>query len=72
MIDHATAATLRLVGLLGLGISLFAWAWAERSDRRKMLVLLSADVALLFAFIYYVGVMAVADTGARRVVPFLP
>jgi hypothetical protein len=72
MIDSSTAGVLRVVGLLGLAISLLAWALAERSTSRKALVPLSAGTALLFVLIYLLGVMAVADAGASRFLPRFP
>ncbi len=72
MMDHATAGMLRLIGLLGLGISISVWALAERSGRRRMLVPLSAGVALLSALFYFVGVMAADDSGASRFLPRFP
>jgi hypothetical protein len=72
MIDNGTAGILRLIGLLGLGVSICGWALAERSGRRKMLVSLSAGVALLSALIYFIGVMAAADSGASRLLPRFP
>ena len=75
MIDHETAGLVRLVGLLGLGISVCVWALAERSERsgrRKMLVSLSAGAALLSAVIYLLGVMAAGDSGASRLLPRFP
>ena len=56
MIDNGSAGILRLIGLLGLGVSICGWALAERSGRRKILVSLSAEVALLSALIYFIGV----------------
>ena len=72
MFDHETAGTIRLVGLLGLGICICVWAWAERSGRRKVLVSLSAGAALFSALIYLLGVMAAADSGASRFLPRFP
>ena len=73
MIDDGTAGILRLIGLLGLGVGVCGWALAERSGRRqKMLVSLSAGVALLSALIYFIGVMAAADSGASRLLPRFP
>jgi hypothetical protein len=72
MIDHETAGILRLVGLVGLVVSVCAWAWAERSGRGKMLVPLSAGGALLSALIYFLGVMAAADSGVSRFLPRFP
>jgi hypothetical protein len=72
MIDHETAGIVRLVGLLGLSLSVCVWAWAERLGRRKMLISLSAGAALLSALIYFLGVMAAADLGASRFLPRFP
>ena len=72
MIDHQTAGILRLVGLVGLGISFTVWALAERSGRRQMLVSLSAGAALLSGLIYFIGVMASSDSGASRLLPRFP
>ncbi len=72
MIDHQTAAMARLVGLLGLAISLCIWALAERSGRRQVLILLGAGGALISALIYFVGAMAVDDSGASRFLPRFP
>ena len=72
MIDHQTAAMARLVGLLGLGISFCIWALAERSRHRQVLMLLGAGGALISALIYFVGAMAVDDSGASRFLPRFP
>ena len=63
---------IRLIALLGLGLSIFAWALAERLGRRHMLVSLSAGAALLSALLYFVGVMAAGDSGASRFLPRFP
>ncbi len=72
MIDQQTAAMARLVGLLGLAISVCIWALGERSERRQVLMLLGAGGSLISALIYFVGAMAVADSGASRVLPRFP
>ncbi len=72
MIDQATAGTLRLVGLLGLGVSVACWALAERFGRRGMPISLSAGVALLSALVYFLGVLAAGDSGASRFLPRFP
>jgi len=72
MINPETAGTVRLIGLLGLAISVSVWALAERSGRRHLVVWLSAGVALLSALLYLVGVMAVDDSGASRLLPRFP
>ena len=72
MIDDGTAGILRLIGLMGLGVSICGWALAERSSRRRMLASLSAGVALFSALIYFIGVMAAADSGASRLLPRFP
>ena len=70
--DNDTAGIARLVGLIGLVISSAVWALAERSGRRTVLVSLVACVALLSALIYFLGVMAAADSGAHRFLPRFP
>lgn len=72
MIEHHTAGIVRLIGLLGLAISVSAWAFAERSARRQLLVSLSAGGALISALIYFVGAMAADDSGASRFLPRFP
>jgi hypothetical protein len=72
MLDNNTAGMVRLVGLLGLAISISVWAVAERSERRKALVPLGAGAALVSALIYFLGVMAAADSGAHRFLPRFP
>ncbi len=72
MIDHGTAGMIRFVGLLGLGLSIFLWALAQRSGRRQVLVSLSAAAALLSALLYFVGVMVADDSGASRLLPRFP
>ncbi len=72
MIDHETAGLVRLIGLLGLAISVSAWALAERSGRRHVLVSFSAAAALLSALLYFLGVMAAGDSGASRFLPRFP
>jgi hypothetical protein len=72
MMDHETAGIVRLMGLLGLAISFLVWALAERSGRRHMLVSLSAGTALVSAMLYFIGVMAVDDSGASRFLPRFP
>ncbi len=72
MMDKDTAGIVRLMGLVGLVISISVWALAERSGRRKVLVSLGAGAALIFALIYALGVMAAADSGAHRFLPRFP
>lgn len=72
MIDHQTAGIIRLIGLLGLGISVLAWALAERSGRRQIFVSITAGAALVSALIYFIGVIAVDDSGASRFLPRFP
>ena len=72
MIDHEIAGTVRLVGLLGLFISVSLWALAERLGHRKMLIYLSAGGALLSVLIYFVAVMTDADSGAHHFLPHFP
>lgn len=72
MIDNNTASILRLAGLLGLGVSCVVWALAERSGSRKILFSVSAGTALLSALVYFLGVMAVSDSGAHRFLPRFP
>ncbi len=72
MMDNDTTGVLRLVGLLGLLISFSVWAIAEYSGRRKALVSLGAGAALICALIYFLGVMASADSGAHRFLPRFP
>jgi hypothetical protein len=72
MLDQQTAGIVKLVGLLGLLISVALWALAERSGRRKPLVSLAAGVALISAVIYLLGVMAASDSGAHRLLPRFP
>ena len=72
MIDASTAGVLRLIGLLGLAISVLIWALAERSGSHKRLVACSAGAALLSALAYFLGVMAVGDSGASRFLPRFP
>ncbi len=72
MIDHDTAGIVRLIGLSGLAISVSAWAVAERLGRRGLPVSLSAGAALLSGLLYFVGVMAAADSGASRFLPRFP
>ena len=72
MIDLETAGTMRLVGLLGVGISISVWVLAERSGCRKTLVPLSAGAALLSAVINFLEVMVAADSGVSRFLPRFP
>ena len=72
MIDQETAGIVRLIGLAALGISVAAWALAERSGRRQMLVFWSAVAVLLSALTYFVGVMAASESGASRFLPRFP
>ncbi len=72
MIDHDSTGVVRLVGLLGLALSMCIWGWAERSGRRQTLVAVSAGAALFSALIYFVGVMATTDSGASRFLPRVP
>lgn len=69
---NGAAGIVRLVGLLGLLISISAWALVERSGRRKVLVSLAAGAALISTLIYFLGVMAAADSGAHRFLPRFP
>ncbi len=72
MMDNDSADMVRLVGLVGLVISFSTLAFAERSGHRKVLVSLGAGAALISALIYFVGVMAAADSGAHRFLPRFP
>ncbi len=72
MIDSSTAGLLRLIGLVGLSISILVWALAERSTARKVLESVSAGAALLSVLVYLVAVMAAADSGASRFLPRFP
>ena len=72
MIGNDAAGIVRLVGLFGLFISLLVWALAERSRRPRVLASLGAGAALLSALIYFLGVMAAADSGAHRFLPRFP
>jgi hypothetical protein len=69
---NGAAGIVRLVGLLGLLISISAWTLVERSGRRKVLVSLAAGAALISTLIYFLGVMAAADSGAHRFLPRFP
>jgi hypothetical protein len=72
MLDNNTAGILRLVGLFGLVVSLLVWAIAELSGHRKLLVYLGAGAALISTLVYFLGVMAAADSGAHRFLPRFP
>ncbi len=72
MMDNDTAGIVRLVGLIGLAASILVWALAERSGRRNVFVSLAAGAALLSALMYFLGVMAAADSGAHRFLPRCP
>jgi len=69
---NGAAGIVRLVGLLGLLISISAWTLVERSGRRKVLVSLAAGAALISTLIYFLGVTAAADSGAHRFLPRFP
>ncbi len=72
MIDQQTAFMARLVGMFGLAISVCIWSLAERSGRGQVLKLLGAGGALISLFIYFLGAMAVDDSGASRFLPRFP
>ncbi len=72
IMDNDTTNILKLAGLLGLFISITGWALAERSAGRKALVSVAAGAALISALIYFLGVMAAADSGAHRFLPRFP
>ncbi len=72
MIDYDTAGTMRLVGLLGLGVSICLWVLAEQRGPRKTMLLLSTGSALFCALIYFLGVMAASDSGITRFLPRFP
>jgi Na+/proline symporter len=72
MLEHNTAGLLRLLGLIGLAISITAWALAERSVVRNRLTALSAGAALVSAIVYLIGVLAAANSGAGRFLPHFP
>jgi hypothetical protein len=72
MMDNETTRIVRLVGLFGLVISISLWALAQRSGHRKVLVSFGAGVALISALIYFLGVMAAADSGVHRFLPRFP
>ncbi len=67
-----TAAIMRLVGLFGMLLSLSLWAIAERSAHRRVFVSVGATAAIVSALIYFLGVMAAADSGAHRFLPRFP
>ncbi len=72
MIEPETAAMLRLIGLLGFAVSVCLLALAERSSRAKLMVFLGACAGLLFALVYYLGVMAASESGAGGFLPRFP
>ncbi len=72
MMDSNTAGLLRLIGLVGLSISILVWALAGRSTARKILEFVSAGAALFSVLLYLVAVMAAADSGASRFLPRFP
>jgi len=72
MIDEEIAGSIRLLGLMGLGVSLCMRALGERSGRRKTLVSVSAGAALVSALVYFIGVMAAAHSGASLFLPRFP
>ncbi len=72
MMDYGTCGLVRLLGLVGLGFSICLWAVAARSSSRKMLVSASAGAALIFALVYFIGVMAAGDSEASRFLPRFP
>jgi hypothetical protein len=72
MMDNDTTGIVRLVGLFGLAASILVWALAERLERRKVFVTLAAGAAILSALVYFLGVMAAADSGAHRFLPRFP
>lgn len=72
LIQFENTGLLRLVGLVGLTFSVLVLALVERSASREILLSVSAGAALLFAAIYFLGVMVVADSGASRILPRFP
>ncbi len=73
MLDYQTLpGMMKLVGLVGLALSLCTLAFAELSGGRKRLVPVCAGAALLLALIYFLGVLATADSGLNRFVPRFP
>jgi hypothetical protein len=72
MIEYQTAGAVRLIGLLGLALSVVVWAIAERSGNRKTLLFASSCAAFLSALIYFLGVMADAQPGATCFLPHFP
>ncbi len=72
MIESETAGMLRLIGLAGFAFSVCLLALVERSSRGKLMVFLGACAGLLFALIYYLGVMAASESGASRFLPRFP
>lgn len=72
MIDRNTAAVIRLVGVAGFAASLLLLFFTERVASRRALASLSKAAALVFALVYFFGVMAAADSGASRVLPRFP
>jgi FtsH-binding integral membrane protein len=72
MLDNEIAATMRVVGLVGLAFSIIALAYAERSPSRANLSSLSKIAALIFVIVYLFGVITSADSGGRRLLPRFP
>jgi hypothetical protein len=56
----------------GFAASVLLLFFTERVASRRALASLGTAAALVFAFIYFFGVMASADSGVRRVLPRFP
>jgi hypothetical protein len=72
MINPETAKTLRIVGLVGVGFCISLLAAAPRSSRPKALTTFLGGMAVLSALLYFIGLMAVADSGGRGIIPPFP
>jgi hypothetical protein len=72
MLDRDTAGVIRLVGVAGFAVSVMVLIFAERTRSRTVLASVGKGTALLFAIIYFFGVMLGADSGTSRLVPHFP
>ena len=72
MIDRDTASVIRLIGVLGLAACILLMCFTERDDSRRTLRLFGRAAALTFSLVYFIGVFASAESGAKRLIPRFP
>jgi hypothetical protein len=72
MINSDTAATMRLMGLIGIGLSVVGLVWAGGNAQRGVFCMICKFAAFIFAMIYFFGLMVTAESELPRVIPRFP